>query len=165
MAQELHGSLEGSGLRICVLVSRWNLFVTERLLEGALRRLRDAGVSEEDITVAWVPGAFELPLAARWAANSGRFDAVVCLGAVIRGETAHFDYVAGGAAHGIARVALDTGVPVAFGVLTCDTAEQALARAGGTAGHKGEEAASTAIEMARLRALWTPHDETERARA
>lgn len=153
MVRELHGSLEGSGLRVCVLASRWNTFVTEKLVEGAVRKLREAGVYEDDIEVAWVPGAFELPVAAKWAAESGAFNAVVCLGAVIRGETAHFEYVAGGAAQGIARVALDTGIPVAFGVLTCDTAEQAMARAGGKAGHKGEEAAATAIEMARLRQL------------
>lgn len=151
MVRELHGQLTGRGLRICVLASRWNLFVTENLVEGAIRKLREAGLNDEDILVAWVPGAFELPVAARWAAESGQFDAIVCLGAVIRGETSHFDYVAGGAAQGIARVALDTGVPVAFGVLTCDTAEQALARAGGSAGHKGEEAAITAVEMANLR--------------
>lgn len=165
MVQELHGHREGNGLRICVLASRWNLFVTENLVEGALRKLREAGLSEDDITVAWVPGAFELPVAARWAAESGQFDAIVCLGAVIRGETSHFDYVAGGAAHGIARVALDTGVPVAFGVLTCDTAEQALARAGGSAGHKGEEAAATAVEMANLRRSLAPVSLTTRARA
>jgi 6,7-dimethyl-8-ribityllumazine synthase len=165
MVRELHGSLEGSGLRICVLASRWNTFVTEKLVEGAIRKLREAGVYEDDIVVAWVPGAFELPAAAKWAAESGAFDAVVCLGAVIRGETAHFDYVAGGAAHGIARVSLDTGVPVAFGVLTCDTAEQALARAGGKAGHKGEEAAATAVEMARLRQLLAPSAEALRPAA
>ena len=151
MVRELHGSLDGSGLRVLVLASRWNQFVTERLVEGAVRRLRECGVYEDDITVAWVPGAFELPVAAKWGASSGRFDAVVCLGAVIRGETPHFDHVANGASQGIGRVAVQTGVPVAFGVLTCENAEQALARAGGSHGHKGEEAAATAVEMARLR--------------
>jgi 6,7-dimethyl-8-ribityllumazine synthase len=133
------------------VVSRWNGFVTDKLLEGAVSALREHGLAEDAITVARVPGAFEVPTAARWAAESGSFDAIVCLGAVIRGETAHFEYVSGGAAEGIARVALDTGVPVIFGVLTVDSVEQAMARAGGKDGHKGEEAALTAIEMATLR--------------
>lgn len=149
--REVCGSVEGVGLRICVVVSRWNSFVTEKLLAGAIPALRSHGVAEDDIVVARVPGAFEVPTAARWAAASGDFDAVVCIGAVIRGETAHFEYVAGGAAEGIARVAQDTGVPVIFGVLTVDSVEQALARAGGKDGHKGEEAALAAIEMANLR--------------
>jgi 6,7-dimethyl-8-ribityllumazine synthase len=150
---ELEGALDGAGLRVCVVVARWNSFVTEKLLSGALSCLRARGLLEEDVTTAWVPGAFEIPTAARWAAESGRFDAVICLGAVIRGETAHFEYVAGGATQGILRVAQDTGVPTVFGVLTVDTVEQALARAGGKDGHKGEEAAQTAIEMANLRKL------------
>lgn len=153
---ELCGSSEGAGLRVCVVVSRWNSFVTGKLLSGAVAALQQSGLADEDITVAHVPGAFEVPTAARWAAESGRFDAVVCLGAVIRGETAHFEYVAGGAAEGIARVALDTGVPVIFGVLTVDTVEQALDRAGGKDGNKGEEAALAAIEMANLRRLLSP---------
>ncbi len=151
MSTVLEGSLDGAGLHVCVVVSRWNEFVTRKLLEGAERVLRERGVAEECITVAWVPGAFELPTAARWAAGSGRFHAVVCLGAVIRGETAHFEYVAGGAAEGIREVAQETGVPVIFGVLTVDNVEQALARTGGKEGHKGEEAAQAAIEMANLR--------------
>ena len=150
---ELEGTLDGAGLRVCVVVARWNSFVTEKLLAGALSCLRERGLAEGDITTAWVPGAFEIPTAARWAAENGRYDAVICLGAVIRGETAHFEYVAGGAAQGILRVAQDTGVPTVFGVLTVDTVEQALARAGGKDGHKGEEAAQTAIEMANLRKL------------
>jgi 6,7-dimethyl-8-ribityllumazine synthase len=150
---ELVGALDGAGLRACVVVARWNSFVTEKLLAGALSCLRERGLAEDDITTAWVPGAFEIPTAARWAAASGRYDAVICLGAVIRGDTAHFEYVAGGAAQGILRVAQDTGVPTVFGVLTVDTVEQALARAGGKDGHKGEEAAQTAIEMANLRKL------------
>ncbi len=153
---ELCGSSEGAGLRVCVVVSRWNSFVTGKLLSGAVAALQQSGLADEDITVAHVPGAFEVPTAARWAAESGRFDAVVCLGAVIRGETAHFEYVAGGAAEGIARVALDTGVPVIFGVLTVETVEQALSRAGGKDGNKGEEAALAAIEMANLRRLLSP---------
>ncbi len=151
MSRVLEGSLDGAGLRVCVVVSRWNEFVTRRLLEGAEKVLRERGVADGDVTVAWVPGAFELPTAAKWAAASGQFDAVVCLGAVIRGETAHFEYVAGGAAEGIRQAAQETGVPVIFGVLTVDTVEQALSRAGGKDGHKGEEAALAAIEMANLR--------------
>lgn len=150
---ELEGSLDGAGLRICIVVARWNGFVTNKLLEGALSTLRERGLAPGDITVARVPGAFEVPTAAVWAARSGRFDAVVCIGAVIRGDTAHFEYVAGGAADGIARVAIETGIPVIFGVLTVDTADQALDRAGGKEGHKGEEAAAAAIEMANLKKM------------
>lgn len=149
--EELEGSLAGAGLRVCVVVARWNSFVTDRLLAGATTALRDCGVDDASVTVARVPGAFEVPTAASWAARSGRFDAVICLGAVIRGETAHFEYVAGGAAEGILEVALATGVPIVFGVLTVDTPEQALARAGGKDGHKGEDAARVAVEMANLR--------------
>jgi len=152
--ETLEGAVEGAGLRICVVVARWNSFVTEKLLEGSLRTLRARGVAEEGITVARVPGSFEAPTAAKWAAESGRFDAIICLGAVIRGETAHFEYVAGGAAEGIATVTMATGVPVVFGVLTVENAEQAMERTGGKEGHKGEEAAATAIEMANLRKLF-----------
>lgn len=151
---EFEGSLDGSGLRVCVVVARWNSFVTSRLLEGARIGLRERGVSPDEVTVAWVPGAFEVPTAAKWAAESGQFDAVICLGAVIRGETAHFEYVAGGAAEGIASVSLATGVPVIFGVLTVDSVEQAMDRAGGKDGHKGDEAAQAAIEMANLRRMF-----------
>lgn len=147
----LEGGLAGNGMRICVVVARWNSFVTEKLLAGALQELGQRGVADDDVTTAWVPGAFEVPTAARWAAESGRFDAVICLGAVIRGETAHFEYVAGAATDGIVRVAQETHVPVIFGVLTVDTVEQALSRTGGKDGHKGEEAARAAIEMAHLR--------------
>ncbi|MGH2611203.1 MAG: 6,7-dimethyl-8-ribityllumazine synthase, partial [Tepidiformaceae bacterium] len=110
-------------------------------------------VQADNVATAWVPGAFEIPTAAKWAAASGRFDAVICLGAVIRGETAHFEYIAGGAAEGIANVSLSTGIPVIFGVLTVDSVEQAMDRAGGKEGHKGDEAAQAAIEMANLRRL------------
>lgn len=144
-------STDGSGLRICLVVARWNAFVTEPLLDGALTTLREHGVADADVTIAWVPGAFEVPTAAQWAAESGSFDGVVCLGAVIRGDTPHFDFVAGEASRGMAEVARTTGVPVMFGVLTCDTAEQALDRAGGAHGHKGAECAEGAIEMANLR--------------
>ena len=146
----LEGSREGAGLKIAVLVSRFNEIVGERLLEGALGALERRGVRARDVLVARVPGAFELPVAARRIARAGRHDAILCLGAVIRGETAHFEYVAGEASRGIARVAYDTGIPVLFGVLTTETLEQALARAGGAQGNKGAEAAEGAIEMARL---------------
>lgn len=149
----IEGALDGAGLRACIVVARWNEFVTSKLLTGAQSALAQLGVAESDVTTAWVPGAFEVPTAARWAAESGHFDAVICLGAVIRGETAHFEYVAGGAANGIARVSQDTGVPVIFGVLTVDSVEQALARTGGKEGNKGEEAARAAIQMANLRRL------------
>lgn len=147
----LEGALDGAGLRVCIVVARWNEFVTRKLLEGAESCLGERGVDKQNVTVAWVPGAFEIPTAANWAARSEKFDAVICLGAVIRGETAHFEYVAGGATEGIAKIALETGVPVIFGVLTVDNVEQALSRTGGKDGHKGEEAAQAAIEMANLR--------------
>lgn len=150
----LEGSLDGQGLRVCIVVSRWNEFVTRKLLEGAESRLGERGVTPDNVSVAWVPGAFEIPTAANWAARSGRFDAVICLGAVIRGDTAHFEYVAGGTTDGIAATARETGVPVIFGVLTVDNVEQALSRAGGKDGHKGEEAAQAAIEMANLRRMF-----------
>jgi 6,7-dimethyl-8-ribityllumazine synthase len=149
----LEGALVGEGLRVCIVVARWNEFVTRKLLEGAESCLGERGVAPEDVTVAWVPGAFEIPTAANWAARSGKFDAVICIGAVIRGDTAHFEYVAGGATDGIGATARETGVPVIFGVLTVDNVEQALSRAGGKDGHKGEEAAQAAIEMANLRKL------------
>lgn len=149
----VQGTLDGAGLRICIVVARWNEFITARLLEGAEASLTANGVAQDDITVAWVPGAFETPTAAAWAAISGRFDAVICLGAVIRGETAHFEYVAGSAANGIGTIAIQTGVPVIFGVLTVESVDQALDRAGGKEGHKGEESAQAAIEMANLRRL------------
>jgi 6,7-dimethyl-8-ribityllumazine synthase len=132
------------------VVARFNELVTRKLLEGALEGLRAHGVAEEDIDVAWVPGAFELPIVARRLATTRAYDAVICLGAVIRGETAHFEQVAGQAATGIRGVAEDTGVPVIFGVLTTETLEQARARAGGDHGNKGWDAATAALEMASL---------------
>jgi 6,7-dimethyl-8-ribityllumazine synthase len=144
------GELNGAGLRIAVVVSRFNESITSRLLDGAREALARHDVRDEDVDVAWVPGAFELPLAALELAESRRYDAVVCLGAVIRGETPHFEYVAGEAARGVAQVARDTGVPVVFGVITPDTMEQAEARAGGKKGNKGQDAALSAIEMANL---------------
>jgi 6,7-dimethyl-8-ribityllumazine synthase len=136
----------GAGRRVAVLAARFNGSVVERLVDGALACLREHGVHDDDVRVSWTPGAFELPLAALRAAESG-FDAVVCLGAVIRGETAHFDFVAGEAARGIQEVVLRTGVPVAFGVLTTDTVEQANERAGGAHGNKGRDAALAALQM------------------
>ncbi len=138
------------GLRFGIVLSRFNDFVGGRLLDGALDTLRRHGAAEADISVARVPGAFEIPLAAKRMALSGRYDAVITLGAVIRGATAHFDYVAGPLASGLASLALETGVPVLFGVLTTDTVEQAVERAGTKAGNKGADVAAAAIEMANL---------------
>ena len=146
----LKGNLDGHGLRIAVVASRFNRFVTSKLVEGAWEALLSHGLKEQDITVAWVPGAFEVPLVAQEMARTRKWDAVVCLGAVIRGETAHFDYVAGEAARGIASASRETGVPVSFGILTTDTEEQALERAGGKGGNKGHDASLAAIEMANL---------------
>jgi 6,7-dimethyl-8-ribityllumazine synthase len=142
------GELDATGMRFAIVAARFNNDVTEPLCAGAEKMLRDHGAA--DVHVAWVPGAFELPLVAKRFAQSGAVDAVVCIGAVIRGETAHFEYVAGEAAAGVTRASLDTGVPVAFGVLTVEDREQAFDRVGGSEGHKGEEAASTAIEMVSL---------------
>jgi 6,7-dimethyl-8-ribityllumazine synthase len=150
MTIEHEGNYDGRHLRIAVVASRFNETISVRLLEGALDSLRRHGVPEDAIAVVWVPGAFELPSAARRLASSGEFDALVCVGAVIRGETAHFDYVAGEAARGITTAALETGVPIAFGVLTTEDTRQAEERAGGKLGNKGAEAAMTAIEMANL---------------
>ena len=148
---------DGGGLRIGVVVARFNHLVSARLLEAAVEELAKAGTKPEDVHVAWVPGAFEIPLAARQMAKSGRYHAVVTLGAVIRGGTPHFDYVCRGVTDGLREVMQTTGVPVAFGVLTTDDVDQALARAGGSEGNKGTEAAQAALEMARLvRALGAP---------
>jgi 6,7-dimethyl-8-ribityllumazine synthase len=148
--QTYQGRLDASGLRVVIVVSRFNELITRPLLEGALDCLRRHGADEERLAVAWVPGAFEIPPVARRLACSGAFDAVVCLGAVIRGATPHFDHVAGQAAAGIARAGFDSGVPVIFGVLTTDTIEQAIERAGTKAGNKGSDAALAAIETANL---------------
>ena len=144
------GSLEGSGLKIAVLLSRFNEVIGERLLTGALAALKRRGVRPGDIAIVKVPGAFEIPLVARRLATTRRYDAIVCLGAVVRGETPHFDWVAGEASSGIARASFETGVPVLFGVLTVDTLNQAMERAGGKLGNKGSEAAEGAVEMANL---------------
>jgi 6,7-dimethyl-8-ribityllumazine synthase len=150
MGRRFEGNLVGEGLRFAIVVARFNEFITSRLLAGAMDGLIRHGVREQDIDVAWVPGSFEIPVVAKRLARSARYDAVLCLGAVIRGATPHFDYVAAEAAKGIAAAALETEVPVIFGVLTTDTIEQAIERAGTKAGNKGYDAALTAIEMANL---------------
>jgi len=150
MAREINGSLDGSGLRIGVVVARFNAYITERLLAGARRALAEVGVSDDDVTIVRVPGAFEVPLAARELAAGGGIDAVVCLAAVIRGETPHFDFVAQAAADGVRSTMLEVGVPMAFGVLTTNTVEQAVERSNEGQGNKGAEAVATAIEMVRV---------------
>jgi 6,7-dimethyl-8-ribityllumazine synthase len=144
------GMLRGEGVRVALVCGRFNDLITERLLAGARDGLLRHGVDEASITEVWVPGAFELPLAASRLAESGEYDAVICLGAVIRGATGHYEQVAGQCAAGIARVGLDTGLPVVFGVLTTETIEQAIERAGTKAGNKGYESAETALEMVDL---------------
>jgi len=144
------GGFEGRGLRVAVVAARFNETVGLRLVEGARDCLVRHGVSDDDVSIAWVPGAFEIPLVAGRMAGSGEFDAVICVGAVIRGATAHFDYVAGTAAQGIARAAQETGVPITFGVLTTEDTEQAAERSGGKLGNKGFEAALAALEMVNL---------------
>ena len=156
MTTELQGDLRGQGLRIAIVVARFNEFITSRLLEGAKGALSRHSVRDEDVTVAYVPGSFEIPLVARKLAESGRHNAVVCLGAVIRGETDHYEYVAGEAAKGIAAASQSSGIPVIFGVLTTETVEQAINRAGGKQGNNGYSAGVAAVEMANLiRALDT----------
>ena len=152
----LEGKLTAEGLRIGIVAARFNEFITNKLLGGAVDALVRHGAKEADITLAWVPGAFEIPLAAQKMAGSGKFDAVICLGAVIRGSTPHFDYVAGEVTKGVAQVTLQTGVPTIFGVLTTENIEQAIVRAGTKAGNKGFDAAMTAIEMANLLKAWEP---------
>jgi 6,7-dimethyl-8-ribityllumazine synthase len=149
------GSKSAAGRRVAVIVSKYNDFVTDRLQAGALAALAGAGVASGDITVVRVPGAFEIPLAAQHAAESGRFDAVVCLGCLIRGETPHFEYISSAVSHGLTTAAAATGVPMAFGVLTTNSAEEAVARAGDGPGNKGHEAAMAAMEMAEVLAQLT----------
>ena len=149
MARVIEGDLQGQGIKVAVVVSRFNAFITDRLLEGALDALRRHGVEEKAITVVKVPGSFEIPLGVRRAAGM-KVDAVVALGALIRGGTPHFDYLSAEVTKGIAQVMLEAGVPVAFGVLTTDTVEQAIERAGTKAGNKGAEAAQSALEMVNL---------------
>lgn len=146
----MRGELNAAGLNFGIVVSQFNSFITDRLLAGALDALQRAGAGEEQIEIVRVPGSFEIPLAAKKLAATGRFDSIICIGCVLRGETSHYDYVASEAARGIQLAQLDTGVPMAFCVLTCDTLEQAIHRAGLKSGNKGYESALGAIEMAHL---------------
>jgi 6,7-dimethyl-8-ribityllumazine synthase len=150
MSQVTEGNLDATALKVAIVVARFNSFITDRLLSGALDALKRSGALTENIEIVKVPGSWELPLTAKTLAATNRYAAIVALGAVIRGETAHFDHVANQAAGGLAAVALESGVPVAFGVLTTNTVEQAIDRAGGKSGNKGYDAAITAIEMADL---------------
>jgi 6,7-dimethyl-8-ribityllumazine synthase len=150
MGKVFEGHLVGSGLKIGIVVGRFNEFITSKLLSGAEDALKRHGVNEDSVDIAWVPGAFEIPMIAQKLAKSNKYDAVITLGTVIRGSTPHFDYVCNETAKGVASTALNTGVPVIFGVLTTDSIEQAIERAGTKAGNKGWEAAVSAIEMANL---------------
>ena len=146
----LEGKLTAKNMKIAIVVARFNEFITSKLLSGCIDCLIRHEAADEDLTVAWVPGAFELPMAAKKLAESGKYDAVICLGAVIRGATPHFDYVCAEASKGIAQVSMQTGVPVAFGVLTIENIQQAVERAGTKAGNKGVDCAMTAMEMVNL---------------
>ncbi|AXB82160.1 6,7-dimethyl-8-ribityllumazine synthase [Megasphaera hexanoica] len=150
MVQVKEGKLIGSGIKVGIVVARFNEFICSRLLGGAYDALKRHGVSDDDITTAWVPGSFEIPLIAQKMAESGKYDAVICLGAVIRGATSHYDLVCNEAAKGIAQASLKTGVPVLFGVITTENIEQAIERAGTKAGNKGFDVATSAIEMVNL---------------
>ncbi len=150
MPKELKGDMDGNGLRVAIAVARFNDVVTRQLLTGAVETLARFGVKDEDINVSWVPGSFELTVVAKAFAETGRYDAVICLGAVIRGETGHYDMVANQAASGISAVGRETGVPTVFGVLTTENMDQAINRAGGKSGNLGSNAAVAAVEMARL---------------
>jgi 6,7-dimethyl-8-ribityllumazine synthase len=155
---EFHGLPSGAGRRIVVVASRFNEDVVKKLVDGALEALVKHGVAFDDIDVVWVPGAWELPIAARRLLATDRYDGVVAVGAVIRGETAHFDYIAGEASRGLARASMESEVPIGFGVLTCDTDEQAEARAGGAHGNKGFDAAVATLEMVDLLNRLDPDD-------
>jgi len=150
MAKFFEGTLQAKGKKFGIVLARFNAFIAERLLDGTLDTLIRSGAKDDDIEVARVPGAYEIPLVALKMAKSGRYDAVICLGAVIRGATPHFDFIANEAAKGIAQASMETGVPLLFGVLTTDTIEQAIERAGSKAGNKGSECASAAVEMVNL---------------
>ncbi len=150
MSKQYQGTLLGRGLKFAIVISRFNDFISNRLLSGAQDALQRHGVNADDIDIAWTPGAFEEPLVAKKLAQTDRYAAIICLGAVIRGGTPHFDYIASEVSKGIAAVTLETGVPVIFGVITADTLEQAIERAGTKAGNKGFDAAVAAIEMANL---------------
>jgi 6,7-dimethyl-8-ribityllumazine synthase len=146
----IEGIYSGEGLKIGIIASRFNEFITSKLVSGAEDCLKRHGVNDDDISVAWVPGAFEIPVIAKRMAASGKYDAVICVGAVIRGATSHYDYVCNEVSKGIASVSLETGVPVLFGILTTDTIEQAIERAGTKAGNKGTDCAMSALEMVNL---------------
>jgi 6,7-dimethyl-8-ribityllumazine synthase len=148
--QKYEGTLVGTGVRVGVVVSRWNKFITTSLLNGALDGLRRHGVPNDAIDVAWVPGSFEVPIVCKRMAQTGHYDAIVALGAVIRGDTSHYDHVTSAVTSGLAQTSLETGVPCIFGIVTTESIEQAIERAGTKAGNKGYEAAATAIEMANL---------------
>jgi len=150
MAKVIEVKLNAGGKRFALLVSRFNNFITKRLLDGAITELTRHGADDKKIEVFWLPGAFEMPCIAQRLAKSKKYDAIVCLGAIIKGDTPHFDYVAAEAAKGIASISLNTGVPVIFGVITAESIEQAIERAGTKGGNKGEDAAKIAIEMANL---------------
>jgi 6,7-dimethyl-8-ribityllumazine synthase len=150
MSKLFEGVFLGKGLKFGVVVSRFNEFITRKLLDGAQDALLRHGVIEEDIDIAWVPGSFEIPLAAKQLAQTKRYDAVICLGTVVRGATPHFDYIAAEVTKGIAKVGLDAGLPISYGIITADTLEQAIERAGTKAGNRGFDAAVNAIEMANL---------------
>lgn len=150
MPKKFEGQLVADGLRVGIVASRFNEFITNKLLEGAIDALKRHGVAEDAIAVAWVPGSFEIPMVAKKMAESGAYDAVICVGAVIRGSTPHFDYVAAEVSKGVAQIGLQTGVPTIFGVITTENIEQAIERAGTKSGNKGFEAAEAAIEMANL---------------
>jgi len=150
MPEYIEGNLVADDASFAVVVSRFNSFITEKLLQGALDALQRHGADMDRVTIAWCPGSYEMPLVAKRLADTGAYDAVICLGAVIRGATTHYDLVAAQVAKGVSQVAMDTGVPVLFGVITTDTIEQAIERAGTKAGNKGADAASAAIEMVNL---------------
>lgn len=150
MKKVIEGHLVGTGLKVGIVVSRFNEFINSRLLSGAEDALRRHGVNEDDVTILWVPGAFEIPLAAKKLADKGGFDVIITLGSVIRGSTPHFDYVSSEVTKGVANLGMQSGIPIIFGVLTTDTIEQAIERAGTKAGNKGYDAAVSAIEMGNL---------------
>ncbi len=150
MARTIQGKLDASGSRFAIVVSRFNSFVSDRLLTGALDALSRHGAAPDDITTGWVPGSFEIVLAAKKLALSGKYDAVICLGALVQGETPHFEYISSTVAKGIGNVGLETGIPVIYGILTCNTLEQAIDRAGLKSGNRGFEAALSAMEMVQV---------------
>jgi 6,7-dimethyl-8-ribityllumazine synthase len=147
MARTIQGKLDATGSRFAIVISRFNSFVSDRLLSGALDALERNGAASDDITITWVPGSFEIVLAAKKMALSGKYDAVICLGALLQGETPHFEYISSTVTRGIGSVSLESGIPVIYGVLTCDTLEQAIDRAGLKSGNRGFEAALAAMEM------------------